>query len=195
MAEEFPVSWAPGIRVLIDEEALRARVQALGQEITRDYAGRPPTVLCVLKGASVFAADLVRAIALPLTLEFLGVASYGSGTTSNGEVRITSDTGTPLHDRDVLVVEDIVDTGLTLRFLLQSLNARGVRSVRVCTLLDKPSRRIETSVPVAYRGFVVEDRFVVGYGLDHAERWRNLPFVGVLENPGGECSGHQGSEH
>jgi len=110
------------------------------------------------------------------------VASYGSGTVSSGEVRITSDTGTPLHDRDVLVVEDIVDTGLTLRFLLQALVARGCRSVRTCALLDKPSRRVE-AVTVDYTGFVVEDRFLVGYGLDHDERWRNLPFVGVLERP------------
>jgi len=182
MPEEFPVSWAPGVRVLFDEATLAARVSALGTHITRDYAGRPLTVLCVLKGASLFAADLVRAIALPLHLEFLGVASYGNGTTSSGEVRITSDTGTPLHDRDVLVVEDIVDTGLTLRFLLHAMAARGCRSVRTCALLDKPSRRVEP-VTVDYTGFVVEDRFLVGYGLDHDERWRNLPFVGVLGTP------------
>src|SRR5262249_16043511 len=123
-----------------------------------------------------------RAIALPLRLEFLGVASYGSGTTSSGEVRITSDTGTPLHDRDVLVVEDIVDSGLTLRFLLQALAPRGGRGVPPCALPAKPARRIEP-VPVDYTGFEVEDRFLVGYGLDHDERFRNLPFVGVLERP------------
>ncbi len=180
MAEDFPVSWAPGVRVLFGEATLASRVAELGRGIAADYAGRPLTVLCVLKGASLFAADLVRAIALPLRLEFLGVASYGSGTASSGEVRITSDTGTPLHDRDVLVVEDIVDTGLTLRFLLQALAARGCRSVRTCALLDKPSRRVE-AVSVDYVGFVVEDRFLVGYGLDHDERFRNLPFVGVIE--------------
>ena len=180
MPEDFPVPWAPGVRVLLAEETLRARVAELGRQITADYAGRPLTVLCVLKGASLFASDLVRAVALPLRLEFLGVASYGSGTNSSGEVQITSDTGTPLHDRDVLVVEDIVDSGLTLRFLLQALAARGCRSVRTCALLDKPSRRIEP-VPVEYTGFEVEDRFLVGYGLDHDERFRNLPFVGVVE--------------
>jgi len=180
MAEEFPVSWAPGVRVLFSTDAVAARVAELGARIGRDYAGRPLTVLCVLKGASLFAADLVRAIDLPLRLEFLGVASYGGGTSSSGEVRITSDTGTPLHDRDVLVVEDIVDTGLTLRFLLQALAARGCSSVRTCALLDKPSRRVEP-VTVDYTGFTVEDRFLVGYGLDHDERLRNLPFVGVLE--------------
>jgi len=182
MAEDFPVPWAPGVRVLFGEAALRARVAELGARIARDYAGRPLTVLCVLKGASLFAADLVRAIPLLLRLEFLGVASYGSGTSSSGEVRITSDTGTPLHDRDVLVVEDIVDTGLTLRFLLQALAARGCRSVRTCALLDKPSRRVEP-VTVDYTGFEVEDLFLVGYGLDHDERYRNLPFVGVLGSP------------
>ncbi|HUM09585.1 MAG TPA: hypoxanthine phosphoribosyltransferase [Myxococcaceae bacterium] len=180
MPEDLSVSWAPGVQVLFGEATLAARVAELGAQITVDYAGLPLTVLCVLKGAALFAADLVRAISLPLQLEFLGVASYGDGTTSSGEVRITSDTGTPLHDRDVLVVEDIVDTGLTLRFLLQALAARGCRSVRTCALLDKPSRRVEP-VTVDYTGFEVEDRFLVGYGLDHDERWRNLRFVGVLE--------------
>ncbi len=180
MPEEFPVPWAPRVRVLFGQAQIAARVAELGARIGSDYAGRPLTVLCVLKGATLFAADLVRAIPLPLQLEFLGVASYGTGTSSSGEVRITSDTGTPLHDRDVLVVEDIVDTGLTLRFLLQALAARGAASVRTCALLDKPSRRVEP-VSVDYTGFVVDDRFLVGYGLDHDERFRNLPFVGVLE--------------
>ncbi len=138
-------------------------------------------MLSVLKGATLFTADLVRAVALPLRLEFLGMASYGGGTSSSGEVRITSDTGTPpLHERDVLVVEDIVDTGLTLRFLRHALEARAARSVRTCALLDKPSRRVEP-VAVDYIGFTVDDRFLVGCGLDHDERWRNLRFVGVLE--------------
>src|SRR5215475_7797507 len=183
MAATDGAAWAPGIQVLIPEAEVRARVAALGAEIARDYAGRQLTVLCVLKGASLFTADLVRAIPLPLTLEFLGVASYGADTRSSGEVRITTDTQTPLHGRDVLVVEDIVDSGLTLRFLLQALAARGCRSVRVCALLDKPARRMDPTVAVHYRGFSVDDRFLVGYGLDHAERWRNLPFIGVLEEP------------
>jgi hypoxanthine phosphoribosyltransferase len=176
------IPWAPGIRVLLSEEAIAERVRQLGAEITRDYADRPLTILCVLKGAAVFTADLVRNIALPLTLEFLGVASYGGGTQSSGEVRVTSDSGTPLHGRDVLVVEDIVDSGSTVRFLQQALLARGCRSVRICALLDKPSRRRDPQVQVDYRGFEVGDAFVVGYGLDHAERWRNLPFVGVLDS-------------
>ena len=181
MAEDFPVSWAPGRAGAVRAGgAWPSRVAELGRSIAADYAGRPLTVLCVLKGASLFTADLVRAIALPLRLEFLGVASYGSGTTSSGEVRITSDTGTPLHDRDVLVVEDIVDTGLTLRFLLQALAARG--------LPERPHLRAPGQAVTPrgggdgdYIGFVVEDRFLVGYGLDHDERWRNLPFVGVVE--------------
>src|SRR5262244_2270504 len=159
MAAKDGEAWPPGIRVLIPEAEVRARVQALGAEIARDYAGRELTVVCVLKGASLFTADLVRAIPLPLTLEFLGVASYGADTRSSGEVRITTDPQTPLHGRDVLVVEDIVDTGLTLRFLLQALSARGCRSVRVCALLDKPSRRLE-AVAVDYVGFEVDDRFL-----------------------------------
>src|SRR5262249_47873386 len=174
--------WAGGVRGLFGQEGRGARGAEVGSRITADYAGRPLTVLCVLKGASLFAADLVRAIELPLRLEFLGVASYGGGTTSSGEVRVTSDTGTPLHDRDVLGVEGIVDTGLTLRFLLHAPAARGCRSVRTCARLDKPSRRVE-AVTVDYTGFVVEDRSLVGYGLANDERWRNLPFVGVLERP------------
>ena len=173
MAEDFPVSWAPGVRVLFGQAALASRVAELGRSIGADYAGRPLTVLCVLKGASLFAADLVRAIPLPLRLEFLGVASYGSGTTSSGEVRITSDTGTPLHDRDVLVVEDIVDTGLTLNYLLNVLRARGPRTLKVAALLSKPSRRL-VEVSVDYVGFTIEDHFVVGYGLDYNEKYRNL---------------------
>jgi hypoxanthine phosphoribosyltransferase len=181
MADDL-LPWAPGIRVLIPESVIQERVRQLGAEITADYAGRPLTILCVLKGSVIFTADLVRSIALPLTLEFLGVASYGSGTSSSGEVRITSDSGTPLHGRDVLVVEDIVDSGSTVHFLQQALMARGCGSVRICALLDKPSRRRELEVRVDYRGFEVGESFVVGYGLDHAERWRNLPFVGVLDS-------------
>ena len=183
MAATDGAAWVPGIRVLIPEAELRARVAALGAEIARDYAGRELTVLCVLKGACLFAADLVRAIPLPLTLEFLGVASYGADTRSSGEVRITADTLTPLHGRDVLVVEDIVDSGLTLRFLRQALTARGSRSVRVCALLDKPARRVDATVGVDYRGFTVDDHFLVGYGLDWAHRFRGLPYIGVVERP------------
>ena len=183
MAEDFPVAWAPGVRVLFGQDALASRVAELGRTISADYAGRPLTVLCVLKGASLFTADLVRAIALPLRLEFLGVASYGGGTTSSGEVRITSDTGTPLHDRDVLVVEDIVDSGLTLKYLLRTLNARNPSSLEVCALLEKPERR-KVDLEIRYTGFEIPNTFVIGYGLDHGERFRNLPYVAALNQNG-----------
>jgi len=171
--------WAEGVWPLIDARTLRARVQALGRAITRDYAGRAPTLICVLKGASLFFADLVRAIELPVELEFIAVSSYAGATESSGEVRISADVTHPLAGRDVVLVEDIVDTGLTASFLLDLLQARGPRSLTVCTLLEKPSRA-RTRVDVAYRGFVIDDVFVVGYGLDHAERWRNLPYLGVV---------------
>ena len=162
------------VRVIHSAEAIAARVKELGAEITRDYADRSLVLVSVLKGSFIFASDLVRAIALPLRVEFLGVQSYGSGTTSTGAVQILQDLAHPIENEDVLIVEDIVDTGLTLAYILSLLRARRARSVRVCTLLDKPSRR-RVEAPADYVGFVIPDAFVVGYGLDYAEQYRNLP--------------------
>jgi hypoxanthine phosphoribosyltransferase len=165
------------IEVLISEADLRARVAALGAEITRDYAGRSLVVVGVLKGSFVFLADLVRAIDLPASVEFMGISSY-EGTTTTGVVRITSDLNRSIEGKDVLLVEDIVDTGLTMRYLLDNLATRAPASLEVCALLEKPSRA-RVTIPIRYRGFVIGDEFVVGYGLDWDGRMRNLPFVGV----------------
>jgi hypoxanthine phosphoribosyltransferase len=169
-------------RPLISQRALAARVRALGRQISRDYAGRRLTLVCVLKGAALFFADLVRAIQLPVELEFIGVSSYAGATETSGEVRISTDVARPLAGKDVLVVEDIVDTGLTAAFLVSLLQARNPRSVSLCALLEKPSRA-RTRVDIAYRGFVIDDVFVVGYGLDRSELSRNLPYLGVLRRP------------
>ncbi|MBM4380039.1 MAG: hypoxanthine phosphoribosyltransferase [Deltaproteobacteria bacterium] len=168
------------VEVFIDSAQLQARVRELGAAITRDYQGKPLTLLGILKGSVMFMTDLARAIDLPVELQFLGVSSYQGGTETTGEVRITSDVTRPLHGQHVLVVEDIIDTGLTMKFLLENLEARHPQSVRVCSLLEKPARA-RTKVDIHYKGFVIEDRFVVGYGLDYAEKYRNLPFVGVMK--------------
>ena len=174
----MPTSSArPHVDVLLPEERLRARVRELGAEITRDYAGRALVVIGVLKGSFVFLADLVRAIDLPVSVDFIATSSY-QGSRSTGVVRITSDLTRPIEGMDVLLVEDIVDTGLTMKYLLENLETRRPASVRVCALLEKPSRA-KVKVPIAYRGFEIEDVFVVGYGLDWDGRMRNLPFVGV----------------
>jgi hypoxanthine phosphoribosyltransferase len=170
-----------GVRPLISSRALAARVKALGRAISRDYRGRSLTLVCVLKGAAVFFADLARAIEVPVELEFIGVSSYANSTQTSGEVRISTDVSRPLAGKDVLLVEDIVDTGLTADFLVGLLQARNPKSVALCTLLEKPSRA-RTRVEIAYRGFVIPDVFVVGYGLDFAERWRNLPYLGVVRS-------------
>jgi hypoxanthine phosphoribosyltransferase len=164
---------------LLSEGAIRARVKVLGAQIAADYAGKSLVLLCVLKGSFVFAADLARAIALPLRVEFLGVRSYGDDTRSSGVVQITQDLTRPIVGDHVLIVEDIVDTGLTLSYLREQLLARMPASVKVCALLQKPTRSV-MPVEIDYLGFTVEDVFVVGYGLDHAEQHRNLPYVGVL---------------
>ena len=169
-------------RILIPAERLQQRVREIAADITRDYQPRGDVHLVgVLKGAFMFLADLVRALDLPLTLDFMAVASYADGTTSSGEVRVLKDLDTALQGRDVLIVEDIVDTGLTLQYLHGILAARGPRSVRTACLLSKPSRRT-VDVPVEYVGFDIDDRFVVGYGLDHAGQFRNLPHIAVLDH-------------
>jgi hypoxanthine phosphoribosyltransferase len=172
---------ATNVTTMIDAEKIAARVRELGAEITRDYAGRNLVLVCVLKGSFVFTADLSRAIDLPLRIEFLGVRSYGEDTKSSGVVQITHDLTRPVDGHDVLLVEDIVDTGLTIAHLLELLRTRKPSSVKVCSLLHKPARtRIQ--VPIDYLGFTIEDKFVVGYGLDWAEKYRNLPFIGLVES-------------
>jgi hypoxanthine phosphoribosyltransferase len=168
------------VRTLLSAEQIAARTRELGAQITRDYEGRRLVLVCVLKGSFVFTADLARHIDLPLRVEFLGVRSYGEGTSSTGVVQITQDLTRPIEGDDVLIVEDIVDTGLTVSHLLQLFRTRMPSSVKTCALLHKPARsRVE--VPIDYLGFTIEDKFVVGYGLDWAERYRNLPFIGVVE--------------
>ncbi len=167
---------------LLSAGRISQRVGALGSEITRDYAGRSLTMVCVLKGSFVFAADLARAIDLPLKIDFLGVRSYGAGTETSGVVQIIQDLSHPIAGDDVLLVEDIIDTGLTLAHLTDLLQTRGPSSIRVCALLHKPARA-RAAVTIDYLGFEIEDRFVVGYGLDCAERYRNLPYIGVIDGP------------
>ena len=168
------------VGTLIDEQKVQARVRELGAEITRDYQGKDLTLVGVLKGSTMFAMDLARAIDLPLTMEFLGVSSYQGGTETTGEVRITTDVSKPMAGKHLLVIEDIIDTGLTMSFLLENLQARHPASLKVAALLEKPSRA-RTKVQIDYKGFVIDDVFVVGYGLDYAEKYRNLPFIGVMK--------------
>ncbi|MCL6648177.1 MAG: hypoxanthine phosphoribosyltransferase [Chloroflexi bacterium] len=172
---------------LIDAEAIQRRVRELGAAISRDYRGRELLLVGVLKGAAVFLVDLARAIELPVTLDFLAVSSYGASTKTSGIVRILKDLDASIEGRDVLVVEDIVDSGLTLRYILDYLHARGPASVRVCTLLDKQATR-RAEVVIDYTGFVIPNCFVVGYGLDYAELYRNLPFVAELRLASNEAS-------
>ncbi len=165
--------------ILLDQETIARRVRELGREIARDYAGKDLVLVSVLKGALPFLADLMRATPIPLALDFLEVSSYGHSTETSGVVRVLKDLAHPIGARDVLIVEDVIDTGLTLNYVMEHLRAQHPASLRLCALLDKPARRI---VPLAieYRGFELPDKFVVGYGLDFAERYRNLPFIGVL---------------
>jgi len=167
---------------MIEADRIASRVRELGEQVTRDYAGRTLVLVCVLKGSFLFTADLCRHIDLPLRVEFLGVRSYGEGTKSTGVVQITHDLTRPVEGVDVLIVEDIVDTGLTIAHLLELMRTRKPASVKVCSLLHKPART-RITVPIDYLGFTIEDKFVVGYGLDFAERYRNLPFIGVVESP------------
>jgi hypoxanthine phosphoribosyltransferase len=165
---------------MLTTEQIATRVHELGAQITRDYAGRNLVLVCVLKGSFVFASDLMRAIDLPLRVDFLGVRSYGEGTESSGVVQITQDLSRPIEHEDVLIVEDIVDTGLTIAHLMDLLRTRAPASIKVCSLLHKPARA-KVKIGIDYLGFTIEDRFVVGFGLDFAERYRNLPYIGVVE--------------
>jgi len=166
--------------VLIGEDELAARIHALAQEIRQDIPSGQVHMICVLKGAFLFLGDLIRSMEGQVTIDFMACSSYGSGTSSSGEVRLSKDLDTRIEGRDVIIVEDIVDTGLTLHYLQEILQARGPRSLRTACLLSKPSRR-KIEVKVDYIGFTIEDKFVVGYGLDYAEQYRNLPYIGVLE--------------
>jgi hypoxanthine phosphoribosyltransferase len=168
--------------VLVEADALQARVAELGAEISVDYADRDLLLVCVLKGAVFFLSDLMRRIDVPCEVDFMAVASYGSSTDSSGVVRILKDLDAAIEGRDVLIVEDIVDSGLTLNYLLRNLRARGPASLEVCALLTKPDRR-QVDLTARYVGFEIPNRFAIGYGLDHAERFRNLPYVAALDEP------------
>ena len=165
--------------VLLSADALQARVAELGRQLSADYAGRDPVLVSVLKGSIVFLADLIRGMEIPLSLDLMEVSSYGAGTETSGQVRILKDLSRSIEGREVIVVEDIIDTGLTLNYLLRYLAERNPATLRVCCLLDKPARRL-AEIEIDYRGFTIPDRFVIGYGLDYDERYRNLPYVGVL---------------
>ncbi len=165
--------------VLVAEADLQRRVGELAAEISRDYADSPPLLVAILKGAVPFLADLMRAMSIDCELDFMAVSSYGSSTDSSGVVRILKDLDAPIAGRDVLIVEDIIDSGLTLHYLLRNLNARGPKSVEVCSLLTKPERR-RVDLPIRYVGFEIPNRFAIGYGLDHDQRFRNLPYVAAL---------------
>lgn len=165
--------------ILISEAAIQRRVRELGARITKDYAGRNPYLICILKGACVFHSDLIRAIDTGVFTDFIAVASYGTSTQSSGEVRILKDLDESPEGRDVLLIEDIVDTGLTLNYIISYLKSRHPQSLKVVALLSKPSRRL-IDVELDYLGFEIPDKFVVGYGLDYAQRYRNLPYISVL---------------
>ena len=167
-------------RIFFSAEEIDKRLEEMAGEINRDYAGKELMLISVLRGSFVFMADLTRKITLPCTVDFLAVSSYGKGTTSSGQVQITKDLSDDIEGKDILVVEDILDSGNTLSYLIKLLRARHPASIRLCTLLDKPERRV-VPVEVDYVGFTIPDEFVVGYGLDYAEKYRNLPYIGILK--------------
>ncbi|MBQ1351396.1 MAG: hypoxanthine phosphoribosyltransferase [Oscillospiraceae bacterium] len=167
-------------RILFSAEELAERIRAMAEEINRDYAGKEPLLVSVLRGSFIFMADLVRQIRLPCTVDFMAVSSYGKSTVSSGAVQITKDLSEDIFHKDLIIVEDILDSGNTLNYLMKTLLARNPASIRLCALLDKPERR-KVPVHIDYRGFEIPDEFVVGYGLDYAERYRNLPYIGILK--------------
>lgn len=170
---------AEKVSVLLSEEEVDAKIKAIGEQISKDYAGRQVHLVCVLKGGSFFLCELAKRITVPVSLDFMSVSSYGSETKSSGVVRIVKDLDEPIKGKDVIVVEDIVDSGRTLSYLLEMLKDRGPASLRLCTLLDKPERRV-TDIRVDYTGFEIPDEFVVGYGLDYDQKYRNLPYIGIV---------------
>lgn len=173
----------PNLEVLYSEQQIRDRIKELGRQITADYAGKELVLVGVLKGSCVFMADLMREIDLTLSIDFMAVSSYKDGTKSTGDVEILKDLSNPIRDKHVIVAEDIVDTGLTLSRLLEILGSRGAASIKLASFLDKPEPRIKKELKIDYTGFVVPNKFVVGYGLDAAGRYRNLPFIAVVKDP------------
>ena len=171
---------AETIKVLISEQDVDARIAELGKQISEDYAGKQVHLICILKGSVFFTCELAKRITVPVSLDFMSVSSYGDGTQSSGIVKIAKDLDETLEGKDVIVIEDIIDSGRTLSYLLDVLAKRNPSSLKLCTLLDKPDRRV-TEVKVDYVGFEIPDEFVVGYGLDYAQKYRNLPYVGVVE--------------
>ena len=172
---------AEHVREYISEEKVEKRIREIAEQINADYAGRKLHIIGILKGSVMFMCELAKHITVPVTMDFMSCSSYGGGTVSSGLVRLTKDLDEPIEDRDVLLVEDIIDSGNTLAYLLQELEVRKPASMRLCTLLDKPSRRVRHEVKVDYTCFSIEDYFVVGYGLDFDQKYRNLPYVGIVE--------------
>ena len=170
----------PKINVLISEEEVAKRISELGEQISKEYKGKEIHIICVLKGGIFFTCELAKHITVPVTLDFMSVSSYGEGQISSGRVKIVKDLDEPIEGKDVLIVEDIIDSGNTLRHLVDLLKSRKANSIKICTLLDKPERRV-TDVEVEYVGFQIPDKFVIGYGLDYVQKYRNLPYVGVVE--------------
>ena len=172
---------ADKIRVLLSEDEVNKRISEVAAQISRDYQGKEIHLICILKGGVFFTCELAKRLELPGTLDFMSVSSYGNDTKSSGVVRIVKDLDEPLAGKDVLIVEDIIDSGRTLSYLIEVLKQRGPESIRLCTLLDKPERRVKKQVTVDYTCFTIPDEFVVGYGLDYAQKYRNLPYIGVVE--------------
>ena len=169
------------IRVMLSEEEIAERIKEVAAQISKDYEGKKLHLICILKGGVFFTCELSKRITLPLTLDFMSVSSYGSGTVSSGIVKIVKDLDDPIEGKDVLIVEDIIDSGNTLSYLIEVLKQRNPNSIELCTLLDKPERRVKDSVKVKYTCFTVPDLFIIGYGLDYDQRYRNLPYIGVIE--------------
>ena len=169
------------IKVLLPEAEVDKKIQELGEQISKDYEGKNIHMICVLKGGVFFTCELAKRISVPVSLDFMSVSSYGNGTTSSGAVRIVKDLDEPLEGKDVLIVEDIIDSGRTLSYLIEVLKQRNPKSIELCTLLDKPERRVKKQVQVRYTCFTIPDEFVVGYGLDYDQKYRNLPYIGVVE--------------
>ena len=172
---------AEKIKVIITEEEVDARIRELGEKISKEYEGKQIHLICVLKGGVFFMCELAKRITVPVSMDFMCVGSYGDGTKSSGVVRLAKDLDESIENKEVLIVEDIIDSGRTLAYLIEVLKQRGPKSVRLCTLLDKPERRVKKQVKVDYTCFTIPDEFVVGYGLDYAQKYRNLPYIGVVE--------------
>ncbi len=172
---------ADKIRVLLKEEEVNARISEIAAQVSKDYEGKCIHLICILKGGVFFTCELAKRLTVPVTMDFMSVSSYGSGTVSSGVVKIIKDLDEPLENKEVLIVEDIIDSGRTLAYLIEVLKQRKPASIRLCTLLDKPERRVKKQVAVDYTCFTIPDEFVVGFGLDYDQKYRNLPYIGVIE--------------